>query len=151
MREIFGCKGFLCLGKNHNDYLIEWESYDDIKIYNVDGTYVDGYEEEFENKMIFWDYDGISYEIFRILKSKINGSKVEEIRPRKERLSNISTFIFSDNDMLIELIIDEANYRYYIHKFLGKSSFINPPLKVLNMLIDGLSEAGYKKINIEKV
>ena len=130
--------------KNNMD-VIEWEN-DKINVhYDIDYLNEDDYFDEKEN--VYYTYEEISNSLFHILANVLLNKKIEIVNTKGTSISNISTFIFNKDSTLFELIIDEANLIYFINEI---QNFDHPtfPIEIINALINGLKQAGYKKCKI---
>ena len=106
----------------------------------------DGWE-DYDNK-IFYEYFHVSNEVFNILASVIENKPIKERIFYKPLISDFSSIVFHDKNMIHEFLNDDANYICVIRSFKGCEVNDGIPLKIMEYLLKGLHDACYQSIEI---
>jgi len=127
--------------------LIVWDDNSNIVVYhNLDCLASDSWDDYDEE--ICYQYIDVSNEVFDILSSVIENKPIKDRVFCKPVISNFSSIVFYDKNIIHEFLIDDANYICVIRSFKGSELNDELPLKIMEYLLKGLYEAGYKIIEI---
>lgn len=130
--------------------MIDWSKDGELKIHHkVDYLFTDGYEKNSDGELVCCESFEISNNLFEILLNSIEGKPIKIKETPKPTLSNISIFVSCKDNMIYELIVDEANHIYFIRNFKNEDYiFEEYPYEVVSALVRGIDSAGYKKIEV---
>ena len=147
MKTIYiGC--YTYFEKSDRVDMIDWSKEGELRIHHkVYYLFTDGFEKDLNGELVYCESFEISNNLFEILLNSIEGKPIKIKETPKPTLSNISNFVSCKDNMIYEVIVDEANQIYFIRNFKNENyTFDEYPYEVVSDLVRGLESAGYKKI-----
>lgn len=115
----------------------------DMDYLSVDESY------DYENN-ICYDYSDISELMFNVLESAILNKKMDIIIDDDPKISFFSSFVFEKENLIHQVIVDENNFVYFINTIKKtEKNHLNYPLEIMDYLLLGLKNAGFRKVNIK--